>query len=149
MNSQSNQGFSTFDTISIIMSVVVIAVIIVPILSRRVDSQNIEVARDQAEQWSQKITSLENLSVAETGGRTPASVQNEGGEGAIGSDPWGKPYRFQFIRNAKGQPVYVVVWSDGPNAQPETAENEIGMNNEGKLSVNFLGDDVGYIRAVR
>jgi hypothetical protein len=146
---KSDQGFSTFDTISIVTSVLLLALIITPIIIRRVDTQYAEVAKHQAQEWSQKITSLEKLSddsKSASQSRNPASLQ---ASGTVGADPWGQPFHYQYARNSSGQPVYIVVWSPGPNAKNETEESQITVSPEGFLSINFEGDDVGYVRAVR
>lgn len=150
---KSDHGFSTFDTITIVLSVVVLTVIIVPILNRRVDTQYAEVAKRQAQEWSQKITSLEKVS-DEPKSRFPASVASErsvgsGEAGKVGADPWGQPYHYHYVHNTKGQPVYIVVWSSGPNSESETKESTIAVSPEGFLSINFEGDDVGFVRAIR
>src|SRR5690606_15960630 len=127
----SNQGFTSFDAISIVFSFLILITIIVPILGRRVDTQYAEVAKRQAEELSQKISSLENLS-DDSDGRAPASEASLLG-GVISADPWGQPYRYQYARNSSGQPVYVVVWSSGPNEKSETEESKIAVSPEGFL----------------
>ncbi len=151
---ESNQGFSTFDTITIILSVVVISIIVVPILNRRVDSQYVEIAKRQAQEWSQKITSVEKLSEdskKDSSGRNLASdpAAASVGMGSVGADPWGQPFNYQYVKNSIGQPVYVVVWSSGPNTRSETENSKMAVSPEGFLSVNFEGDDVGFVKAVR
>ncbi len=150
MFNKSDQGVSTLDTLSIIISVVVIALIVVPILSHRVDGQYTEIAKHQAQEWSQKISVVEKLSdesSKELNDREVASVKPE--TSTIGADPWGQPFYYQYARNAQGQAMYVVVWSAGPNTKNETANSKIAVNEQGFLTVDFVGDDVGYIRAVR
>lgn len=158
MNNKLNQGFSSFDTISIIGSLVVIVAIAFPILSRRINYQHVDVARQQAQDWTQQILANEISSDTNTGSfskgsgeRQPASegsaLSNNRGE--IGADPWGLPYKYAFIRNSQGQPIYVAVWSSGPNAQNETPIEKLHSSAEGPSSIKFEGDDVGFVRSVR
>lgn len=146
---ESNRGFSAFDTITLVGAIVVLALIIGPILNRRVDQEYASVALQQAQEWTHKIPLNEKLSegsLKATGGRLPASM----GDGpAIGADPWGQPYSYHFIKNTHGQPVYIAVWSAGPNAKPETKKSDLAIDKEGQLLVKFEGDDVGFVRALR
>ena len=150
----NNQGLSASGTVSVFLSIVVLVAIALPIISRRLDAQNIDVARHRAEEFSMRVTSLEKLSPpnqAVNSDRIPASAgaaQNSGNGGAD-VDPWGRPYKYTFIKNQLGQPIYVAVWSLGPNAKSDTNENDLSMESSGALHATFVGDDVGFIRAIR
>lgn len=147
---ESNRGFSAFDTITLVGAVVVLALIIGPILNRRVDQEYTSVALQQAQEWTHKIPLSEKLSEGgfkTTGGRLPASATME--NPSVGVDPWGQPYSYHFIKNTRGQPVYIAVWSAGPNAKPETKKADLAVDKEGQLLVKFDGDDVGFVRALR
>lgn len=147
---KSNQAFTSFDTLTIIGSIVILGLIIGPILNHRVDTEYGALALQQAQEWTQKIPVNEKLSEKDfkaSGGRLPASAGDA--EATVGTDPWGRPYKFHYIRNAYGQPLYIAVWSAGPDARPDTKESDLVIGKDGALAVQFSGDDVGFVRALR
>jgi hypothetical protein len=148
---ESNRGFSAFDTLTLVGSVVILVLIIGPIMNRRVDQEYASIALRQAQDWTQKIPLNEKLSEKDlrgTGNRLPASDESADAP-AVGADPWGRPYHYHYIRNSHGQPVYIAVWSAGPNSLVETNEADLFVTKEGSLSVKFAGDDVGFVKALR
>lgn len=87
---------------------------------------------------------------SEKSGRSLASLSSEPtGQshdlGGLGKDPWGKEYRYRFIRNKKGMPIYLAVWSPGPNGVNDTAQSAWSV--EGKQQ--FSRDDVGQVFPIR
>jgi hypothetical protein len=67
--------------------------------------------------------------------RSPASADQETLEGEIGKDPWGKPYRYQYLNDQT-----VLVYSLGENQKVETIIDRAFVSNR---SEKFLGDDQG------
>lgn len=150
MKNELNRAFSTLDTLTLIGSILVVALVIGPILSRRINQEYALEAARLAKDWSEKIPLDEKLSVAGLGMSSQRDVAS--GEGSVpkaGLDPWGRPYNFKFIRNSYGQPTYLAVWSSGPNAKDETPQGQLIMSPEGRISAQFGGDDVGHVRALR
>lgn len=153
MKNEQKQAFNSIDTIGLFASLALVMLVVGPILGRRVDQGYAEIARRQAQAWTEKIPQGEKFSqqgLVTNSGRTPASESSAASfsKSSDQLDPWGNPYRFQYIRNANGQPVYLAVWSVGPNSQSETTEDSLKIE-EGSLSARFSGDDVGFVRALR
>ena len=155
---ESNQGFSTFDTMTSLGSLVLLVLIAGPILSHRIKSSNTDAARLEIQNLAAKIPLNEKLSDSDLrpgNSRAPASFDSAAslsnpGIGATDSkDPWGNAYHFHYIKNTMGQPLYLAVWSDGPNAKRETAPAALSISSDGQLNAHFDGDDVGFVRALR
>jgi hypothetical protein len=150
MKYESNRAFSTLDTLTLVGSVVLVALVIGPILSRRINQQYMVEAAKQAQIWTEKIPVDEKLSDAGLRISSQRGVASSDESAATtGSDPWGKPYQYHFIRNSYGQPVYIAVWSSGPNAISETSSSKLSLGSDGSMNVQFMGDDVGFVRALR
>jgi len=151
MKYESNRAFSTLDTLTLIGSVVIVALVIGPILSRRINQEYTVEAARLAQEWTEKIPSDEKLSEAGLKISTQRDLASatEPARATAGSDPWGRPFQYQFIRNSYGQPVYIAVWSNGPNAVNETKDDNLSFKSDGAMAVQFAGDDVGFVRALR
>lgn len=150
MKHESSRAFSTLDTLTMIGSLLVLILVIGPILSRRINQQNSVQAARQAQEWTEKIPLDEKLSeagLALPSQRSLASGSSQGPQ--AGADPWGQPFQYKFIRNSYGQPVYLAVWSRGPNTQNDTAESGLIIAADGALNAVFQGDDVGTVRSLR
>jgi hypothetical protein len=138
-----NQGFSTFDFLTMMASLVVIVGISAPILKKNLETGNIEKAQVDARKIASELLyskDTEHLRLAsgsakpEASGRGVASVglvaKNDEANwaGSIGKDPWGNPYHFKFLRNENGMPVEVKVWSEGPEMQgTDTVEARVPL----------------------
>ena len=169
MKNEENQGFTSFDFITMIFSLAVIIAVSAPILKKKLQPDpNSRIAEQQASILGHELVSSKLLfSLADSRkpgeeSRQIASADSKAtipdvdikvlqahlkaGEsaGTIGKDPWGAPYNFVFVRNAKGMQTRVAVWSNGPNAK-----NETSVQGANAASVNFGGDDVGAIISVR
>jgi hypothetical protein len=80
--------------------------------------------------------------------RAPASVESPeemppltGGQ--IGRDPWGRPYQYSVLSSHTDQRPVVLVWSTGPNGQPETDTSSLTQDDVSEF--RFHGDDLGYL----
>jgi hypothetical protein len=166
MKNEQNHGLSTFDFITMVFSFVVIICVTSPILTKNIQSKNIELAQREA---SHIAKSLSDMNVLHTIGlldtqkkRGVASVDLESAQspidlqvikrgtwdGVASRDPWGAPYHYLFMRDVQGRPSQIIVWSEGPNhtddsnvpANFSTTQVEPGI---------FKGDDLGSVVPVR
>ena len=144
---QINHNFTSFDTIKILSSLGIMVVVVVSILNHRVNQGKEEVALKEIQGLSQEILLGENSS--STKGRAPSSVEGGVQDPVMAKDPWGVPYQFHFVKNELGQPVYLVIWSAGPDSHFETHSENLALGGDGHIHVKFVGDDVGYVRSVR
>ncbi|MCC6277833.1 MAG: hypothetical protein IT289_07975 [Oligoflexia bacterium] len=157
-----NQGLTSFDVLTIMFSLGVVVAVSAPIVRTNFDSRNLEKAQIAASQMAKQLSAANSLKSQEKG-RSIASVgvsseENESGKllgyvpgtasGEGGKDPWGRPYRFSFIQDAKGLPVQVAVWSVGPNGKDESGS--MNVENPSDISSQiFQGDDLGSVAPVR
>ncbi len=133
MNTKSNQGLTTFDFITMVFSLVVIVGISIPIIQKNLESGNMEQAQKEALSLASRLlNSKDSASLLRIASDKPRLPEKSEGRaiasigksdvakdipwtGQSGKDPWGNPYHFRFMRNAKGMPVEIAVWSDGPD----------------------------------
>lgn len=97
----------------------------------------------------------EFVAAPKSGDRGPASVgvPTNGNarafnslEGVMGRDPWGRPYRYKLLRSSGGQPVRILVWSEGPNERSDTRSSEFDIAlSTPRGSIRFGGDDIGFV----
>ncbi len=93
MKYESNRAFSTLDTLTLIGSVVIVALVIGPILSRRINQEYTVEAARLAQEWTEKIPSDEKLSEAGLKISTQRDLASMAEPRATtGSDPWGRPF---------------------------------------------------------
>lgn len=149
MKTKSNQAFTTFDFIVTSVSVAIIVLVSGPIISKNLESGNIEKAQKETHDLAfELLNSADNkalrlasapVSMAK-GSRGIASVGDNSWSGSAKKDPWGNPYHFRFLRNSKGMPVELVVWSEGPDKKtpPEVKVS----SRDGAERVDFAPDDV-------
>lgn len=86
--------------------------------------------------------------------RRPASVSAPGNDGAptfslsegvMGKDPWGRPYKYKLLRSMDGQPVRILVWSEGANQTSDTEFSEFEVALPAPThKIRFGGDDIGF-----
>ena len=166
MKVEENQRFTSFDFLTLVVSLVIVVGISAPIINRNFQPDNsVEKAKVSLVQIGQAMISPPNLSTANN--RSVASVdphststsvdfeairqhlQKGEWEGDIGKDPWGRPYHFSFLRNSSGMHTHVAVWSDGPNQVNESSLHSQPLSGDQSSSVSFKGDDVGNIFPIR
>lgn len=149
-NNIRNQGFGTLDIITVLSSVVAVAIIVCPIFMRhsmKADkSQALNVAERLSGELGREIRE-HKLGTDRTQGREIASapLNQISFEGLVGKDPWGNAYNYRVLKNALGHPKFLVVWSKGPNLKQDTSE--FNFNAESG-HVEFAGDDVGVVHSV-
>lgn len=95
-----------------------------PIIKKNLEVGNIDRAQREARHLAfemlhddhfQKLRLGSYKMPSTEGERSIASLQKQDSwSGEVGSDPWGRPYKFRFLRNEKGMPVQLAVWSQGP-----------------------------------
>ncbi|MDZ4678664.1 MAG: hypothetical protein SGI74_14295 [Oligoflexia bacterium] len=141
MKRQQNHGFTSFDILTLVFSLVVIAAISSPILSRNMESDKIALTQKELENVAQSlIQNNEPIKNPASPNRGIASVR------AVADiiDPWGMPYRHAFLRDGKNSPKKLIVWSLGPDKRNDSyREVTQGAIIEGP-SV-FEGDDLGSV----
>lgn len=148
MKTKSNQAFTTFDFIVTSVSVAIIVLVSGPIISKNLQSGNIEKAQKETHDLAfELLNSADNsaLRLAShpislgSSARGIASVDEQSAWiGSSKKDPWGNPYHFRFLRNAQGMPVELVVWSEGPDKKslPDV------RSQDGVEKADFASDDV-------
>lgn len=118
-------------------------VICVPavIIKDQISESRIHQAATEVETQSVRLASNPNSPILlGVESRAPASAEPN-----LGNDPWGHPYRYQFLRDPHGQITDVAVWSAGPNGEFETftPRRSAGQN------AGFAGDDIGLIQPLK
>jgi hypothetical protein len=147
MKNEENQGFTSFDFITMLFSFAVIAAVTAPIIKKNFETdQNVQVARNQLGELGHTLMDPVALNIVSMNSepksqndRSVASIHEDNKipsfdiedlknhvkknewEGQIGKDPWGNPYHFAFLKNQNGVVSHVAVWSDGPNHTAETS----------------------------
>src|SRR4051812_11707330 len=144
MKSKENQGFTSFDFLTMILSFAIILSVSVPILKKNLNSGEMELAQRDTDAIALSLLKPNNSQVSQQRGL--ASIDSKQAshsspwKGDAGKDPWGNPYHYTFVRNKMGVPTHVVVWSDGPNMRSETPTPEKAQG-----AIAFTGDDVGSV----
>ena len=150
MKTKSNQAFTTFDFIVTSVSVAIIVLVSGPIISKNLESGNIEKAQKEAHDLAFELLNSPDATALRLASapvsmkkdtRNIASVDdNSAWSGSAKKDPWGNPYHFRFLRNAKGMPVELVVWSEGPDKKtpPQVRTSSL----DGAERVELAPDDV-------
>jgi hypothetical protein len=161
MKTEGNQGFTSFDFLTLVFSFALIFFVSVPILQKNLNSGEIEVAQRDAEAIARTLVNPNDTSTFQF--LTNAQAQQKRGiasvnpakfhrdpkwTGEAGKDPWGRPYRYVFIRGASGAPTHVVVWSEGPNGKNEMPELDQSAKLPEQGHLAFRGDDVGSVTPV-
>jgi len=179
MKAEENQGFTSFDFFTLVLSMAIIVGISAPIIKKNFKADNsVELAKRDLDTIGQTIMNPATLNelarnyksdessnspreIASIDGKPSQLVseldlasfqkhlKNGEWEGEIGKDPWGRPYHFSFIRNTAGVHTHVAVWSDGPNQKNETSFHAQLAVTESPDSLSFKGDDVGKILSIR
>lgn len=154
MKHKSIQAFTTFDFIVTAASFTVIIAVSLPIIQKNLQSGNIEKAQKETHQIAFDLLNSQEtglLRIASTSsqklgqGRAVASVDRSDvpsmWTGQAKQDPWGTPYHFRFLRNSKGMPVQLVVWSEGPDKK--TSQPTVKVSSaDGLEHMEFAADDV-------
>lgn len=151
--SQKNQHFSTLDLLILVVLVGGVFSIFGAVLAQGFQDNRLTRAKTSAEAYAIQIKEQRiRAHRSETrASRQPASVENPTlvglpANGEIGRDPWGRPFHYRVIEPSENQSRRVVVWSDGPNREPESASaSEGGFGEADTKSTTFGGDDVGFV----
>ncbi len=146
---EEKQGFTTFDTFSVVGLVVGVGMLVFSIVSSAMTSQNSVKAQVETQRLALQILGggLQYSSANSTSMRGPANISDGlDGKGRLGLDPWGKPYYFRVYSDSNGKKA-VVVYSSGPDEKLETDEAKFTVSADGQLlNAVFLGDDIGTVQ---
>lgn len=93
-------------------------------------------AKQNAETLGFKLTQIYNQ---EKKGRAPASGHEAPeeafkGEGLIGLDPWGQPYKYNVLKTDQGV-ARIVVMSDGPPKDPQSQDDAASTDSSERIRV--------------
>lgn len=151
MKTEQKQGFSSFDIVTIVLSMLVVILISAPIIYSSSGVEKIEKAQEDLVQFGQILQQdlKQYISSLKQAKRSIASVQMQKRgrfEGVIGEDPWGNPYFYKTQRDAYGKPEYIIVWSKGANLEQDTPDIELRSSPKGQFRLK--GDDLGHIIAL-
>jgi hypothetical protein len=142
---KKNQGFSTFDFLTMSVSLAAIFAVVLPIIKKNLEIGNIDKAQREARNLAFELIHNDKYQqlrvgsyhVQEQSREIASTPENTQWEGESGKDPWGNPYHFRFLRNEKGMPVQIVVWSRGPEkalSEPMAKASLVNGVEELKLS---------------
>lgn len=171
-NNLNNQGFSTFDVLTVLGSVFALVLVTAPILGRQINIQHGESAKARSSDIAELMAASEAKQLSASSGsnetskgqRQIASVSESfaasgrplggsvsGTDGEADLDPWGHPYQYHILKNAYGQPTHIAVWSFGPNSKNDTDFDRIRGPIESAVAESriFGGDDIGNVRPIR
>jgi hypothetical protein len=142
--SEENQQFNTFDVLSIFLCFVMVLSIGGALFNSHLNQKKSALAHHYVENLAQDLIMKPVIYSQDSDSRVPASETN------VELDPWGVAYKYSVIKNSYGLPIYVVVLSGGPDRTFETdvAEN-MPFSQTQIESVQFKGDDIGYIKSFR
>ena len=175
MNNEENHGFTSFDFITMMISFVVIAAVTAPIIRKNIQlDQTNDQAKNEARILGRTLLDPRNLQTMVSGnsvkvksGRSIASLPRAENlpnldveslkahlksgewEGDISSDPWRHAYHFAFVKNLKGVPAYIVVWSNGPDGVSQTSVRGQAANPNNGGQFECKGDDICSIIPIR
>jgi len=148
---EEKQGFTTFDTFSVVGLVVGVGMLVFSIVSSAMTSQNAVKAEVESQRIALQILGgglqYSSSSAEPQAVRGPANL-SDGLEvkGRMGIDPWGEPYYYRVYSDVNGKKS-VVVFSAGPDQKPDTNDNNFIVNSDGALvSAIFIGDDIGTVQ---
>lgn len=124
MNIQENQYFMYNRMVLVIgLSTLALLLVIAPIGRHGSETQVIQ-AKHHAEVLALQLAQIYNQAKANRGPASEGDVEAEfKGEGYIGLDPWGKPYKYNILKTDHGI-ARIVVMSDGP----DPAQSQNGTN---------------------
>ncbi|MBC85845.1 MAG: hypothetical protein CL677_01600 [Bdellovibrionaceae bacterium] len=160
---KKNQVFRSGDAISVLGVLCVVCYIFVYVLANNTGDRDLESAKIDMESLSAQLMAAGMKSLPGQGiSRGLASVENSGNpiqwvqdwnqvgsEGKIGKDPWGEPFHYLVVKESANKAKYIVIISGGPNKLMETpVEQLVGSKSSAKLSLDYVGDDFGLVRAV-
>src|SRR5947209_3759882 len=132
MKNEENQGFTSFDFLTLMFSFAVIVAVSAPIIKRNFQTDNVNIAKRDLNIISNSLLSPNTLNtlanydpVKKSSGRSIASIESSAlaapvdikslqehlkkgeWEGDVGKDPWGNPYHFAYLKNSKGMATHV------------------------------------------
>ena len=127
------------------------------IVFKNINDPKPEIARRRAESLGLQLAmgGIYHESPAENDltGRAPASAKVLkkskaarrlfGQKGEIGEDPWGRPFRYKFVKQDSGPGNFIVVWSAGADRKFGADPNLIKSERQEGRGLNMTGDDVG------
>lgn len=143
-NNKENQGFNTFDILSMFLCFSLVVSIGVVLFNNHLQQNKSAVAQNYVENLAQKLIMKPVISSMDSNGRLPASESN------LDIDPWGAAYKYSVVKNSYGQPIYIVVLSGGPNHTFETEVSDTLAFSQSLIeNVQIKGDDIGYVKSFR
>jgi hypothetical protein len=141
-NTKENQKFNTFDVLSIMACLILVIGVSYIFYKNHIKGEKTSEAKNYAEKLAQELVQSP-VNSAQENDRFPASVSQE-------LDPWGGEYKSNIIRNAYGQPIYVMVISAGPDHKFDTEiPNSASFSQSQIENLKVVGDDVGSIKSFR
>jgi hypothetical protein len=156
MKSEQNHGLTSFDLLTLIFSIGVIFAVSAPILTKNMQTGKIDQAQQELSVVAKSLIKYKPMKSIGFSNRGLASVE-EGSEkgsmsivrrslwnGDAGVDPWGLPYHYAFVRDSKGTPTKLIVWSAGPDKKNDSYTDVAnGATLDGPNL--FQGDDLGSV----
>lgn len=149
MKIKQNQQFTTLDFLGLILSCLTVVAVIAPIMKQAIGADEAVKAQLETEDLAHSLLqkNFKMLGVEDPAGRQPANFVLSKTLNQI--DPWGNPYRYKLAKNEKGNPIYLVVWSAGPNGSSESDDVEVNITINGTPEAAFQGDDTGSVLSIR
>lgn len=156
MINEKNQILSKKSFVAVVFFLALIGATVIPFLDRPKQIQNPEqnvqaMAFGLGQQLlaeSIKMPAVNELGAQQRGiASIPSAAAVAPTEGLRGTDPWGKPFHYKFIKNNSNVTVAVAVWSDGKDQKSDT--NPGSWSIENAAAIQFAGDDAGAIIPVR
>lgn len=144
-NNQQYQQFKTLDALSIILSFLIVCGLTYLVFKKNIEDKKLTQAHMDVENLAQELILKPVNSSFYTNERLPASEAP-----SLGLDPWGRDYLTRVVKNAYGQPIYLVVLSAGPDQELQTQVEDTLSHAESLMeNLKFSGDDIGFIKAYR
>lgn len=119
MNHKENQYVGSSKWLLLIGLVVLVLMLVVAPVGQHGSEAQIVRAKQNAEVLGLQLVQALGHNSQSSGSRSPASAedgQTFKGEGYIGLDPWGQPYKYNVLKTDQGI-ARVVITSDGPPLQ--------------------------------
>jgi hypothetical protein len=136
MKTEQNRYVKSSKWMLLIGLTLLVVILILTPGGRHSNESRVVRAKQNAEVLGLQLTQIYNQ---EKSRRTPASGHEETdeafkGEGLIGLDPWGQPYKYNILRTDQGI-ARVVVTSDGPPRDPQSQSDTNSDDSSEKIRV--------------
>ena len=126
MNSKENQYVNSAKWMLLLSLTVLIFMLVLVPTGKHANENQIVRARQNAEVLGLQLAQIYTQSKSNRGPASASELEGDfKGEGLIGLDPWGQPYKYNILKTDQGV-ARIVVMSDGPGLTDPQSQS--GLN---------------------